>query len=170
MIAVIKTVLSSLVLAGVSGSTGSELQLRGEAVAEHESGRRQLESSVDVYHIDHLYPSKEIPYHWFGEAVAMQGDMAIVGAPGTEDFSNYGVAYVYHKKSGGLGWEQVAVLESPSRGVYASFGAAVSIYQGCAFVGAPKCVPTPPLLCSCLISPSLCSPSPPSVFALPASC
>lgn len=131
-IAVIATVVSSLIAAFASGSV---VQLRGD---EGSVSRRQLENAVDVYHISALYPSKEIPYHWFGEAVAVQDDMAIVGAPGTEDFSNYGVAYVFRKHSSDQSWEQVAALESPSRGVYASFGASVSIFQGCAFVGAPK--------------------------------
>ena len=107
------------------------IQLRGDA-------DRQLEEQVDVNHINYLFPSKEIPYHWFGEAVYVNDDMAIIGAPGTEDFSNYGVAYVYHKQGSGKSWEEVAVLEPPTKGVYASFGASVSIFEGCAFVGAPK--------------------------------
>lgn len=110
------------------------VQLRG-----HEADRH-LESAVDVNHIYSLYPSKEIPYHWFGEAVAVSDNMAIIGAPGTEDFSNYGLAYVYHKQGSGKTWDEVAVLEPPTKGVYASFGAAVSIYEACAFVGAPKYV------------------------------
>lgn len=117
--------------------------LRGEELVAQ---KRHLDTSVDVYHINSLYPSKEVPYHWFGEAVEIQDDLAIIGAPGTEDFSNYGVAYIYHKESSGESWKQVAALESPSEGVYASFGASVTIYQGCAFVGAPKYV----WCCSCL--------------------
>jgi hypothetical protein len=114
--------------------------LRREVEEDSSSQVRRLEAPVNVNHVNYLYPSKEIPYHWFGEAVSVSDDMAIVGAPGTEDFSNYGVAYVYHKRasSGDQSWEEVAALEPPTKGVYASFGAAVSISRGCAFVGAPK--------------------------------
>jgi hypothetical protein len=126
------------VLTGILSTTltpifaaSSVIQLRGES-------DRQLAGQVEVNHVNYVYPSKEIPYHWFGEAVAVNDNMAIIGAPGTEDFSNYGVAYVYHKQGNGKRWGEVAVLEPPTKGVYASFGASVSIFEGCAFVGAPK--------------------------------
>lgn len=123
---------SSISITPILANTIDSIQLRGGETDRH------LESAVEVNHIYSLYPSKEIPYHWFGEAVAVNENMAIIGAPGTEDFSNYGVAYVYHKQGNGKSWDEVAVLEPPTKGVYASFGASVSIFEGCAFVGAPK--------------------------------
>ena len=116
----------------------SWLSVKGDDSNQLRGNERQLESAVPVNHLYSLYPSKQIPYHWFGEAVMINENMAIVGAPGSEDYSNYGVAYIYHRKGVGKKWEEVAQLEPPTKGVYASFGAAVSIYQGCALVGAPK--------------------------------
>jgi hypothetical protein len=132
--------LSLLLLCGPATASSSSSHSHSSHSHSSHSSLRRLESEVDVYHLSALHPSKQIPYHWFGEALAVQGDVAIVGAPGTEDFSNYGMVYVFHKQRGGESWAEVAALEAPSRGVYASFGAAVSIFQGCAFVGAPKYV------------------------------
>lgn len=138
------SLLCAATIAPVFAGDQHLMRLRGFHNKSQSAHYRQLEERVNVNHISHLYPSKEIPYHWFGEAVAVSEHVAIVGAPGTEDFSNYGVAYVYHRKEStqlqgqSWKWEEVAALEPPTKGVYASFGASVSIFEGCAFVGAPK--------------------------------
>jgi hypothetical protein len=116
----------------------STVQLRAEPTATNVIDR-QLEAAVEVNHINYLYSSKETPYHWFGEAVEVNENMAIVGAPGAED-GNYGAVYVYSQQGSGSdqSWKELAVLEATTDGEYDGFGTTVSIYSACAFVGAPK--------------------------------
>ena len=128
--------VAACVLQAVAAENHRDLfPLRGER--EKGTLSRSLDSPIDLMNVHSLYPSKQIPYHWFGDAVHVSGNMAIVGAPGSEDFSNYGTAYVYRKK-GSDAWEELTTLEPSTKGVYDSFGASVSIYMGTAFVGAPK--------------------------------
>jgi FG-GAP repeat len=68
----------------------------------------------------------------FGEAVAVSGDTAVVGAP---DHAGTGTAYVF-SDSGGT-WSQVAELTGKDTAAGDGFGAAVSLSGDIAVVGAP---------------------------------
>jgi hypothetical protein len=67
----------------------------------------------------------------FGAACALEGDLAIIGAP---YHGSSGAAYVYERNTGGPGqWGQVAVLASPTA---RRFGVAVALSGGTAVIGA----------------------------------
>jgi hypothetical protein len=74
----------------------------------------------------------------FGRAVAVSGDVAIIGAPyNDENIANAGSAYIF--RYNGSSWRQEAKLSftgtTPSTGAY--FGSAVAVEQNVAIIGAP---------------------------------
>jgi uncharacterized repeat protein (TIGR01451 family) len=74
-------------------------------------------------------------YDYFGTAVALSADVAVVGAPGVDGGSSYdtGIAFVY-ERSGGA-WSQTATLAPPSPGSGARYGTAVGVAAGVAVLG-----------------------------------
>jgi hypothetical protein len=88
--------------------------------------------------IQYLNPSEAFPHHWFGAALHVSDDVAIVGATGDSDYSKYGNAYVLQVQGGK--WVEVGKLTANNPGIDDGFGSAVSIYLGYAFVGASRYV------------------------------
>jgi hypothetical protein len=87
-----------------------------------------------------LSPPRPQPGQGFGWAVAMSGDVIVVGAPNTdtEEGGSIGVAYVFERGEGGA-WLFVSELHPefaviPDGG---GFGTAVAVEGGRAIVGAP---------------------------------
>ena len=77
------------------------------------------------------------PNDYFGNAVAIHGDYAIVGAPFDDDNgADSGSAYIYHRV--GEGWSQVAKLLAPDGAAGDLFGYSVAITSDNAVVGAPR--------------------------------
>jgi len=76
-----------------------------------------------------------------GSCVALDGDLAIVGAPGADpnSVSNSGAAYVFHK--GDDGWRQVAKLVANDPNADDNFGKAVAISGQTVLVGSPNADP-----------------------------
>jgi len=71
----------------------------------------------------------------FGHAVALSGNLAIVGAPGDNDLgSDSGAAYVFRRTA--TGWTQEAKLTASDGAHGDEFGIAVSVYGNVAVVGA----------------------------------
>lgn len=68
----------------------------------------------------------------FGTAVALDGDTAVVGAPGTEWTD--GRAYIYRYQNGS--WREVATLKGPAQKPGDSFGSALAISGTTVVVGA----------------------------------
>lgn len=73
-------------------------------------------------------------FDYFGRSVAVQGNVAVIGAPYAED--NRGVAYVFTRA--GRTWTQRAVLAASDGRLGEFFGSAVAIDQGSVVVGAPE--------------------------------
>ncbi len=75
---------------------------------------------------DLLTPSQAEAAAWFGTAVALDGDVAVVGAP-LSDLStgNGGAAYVFRRTSGE--WYEEAILAPAELGIADFFGSAVAI-------------------------------------------
>lgn len=73
----------------------------------------------------------------FGASVAIDGDYAIIGAPGTDDGSiDSGVAYVFYRhQEGNNNWGQQAKLAASDGGAYHYFAESVSISGSTALVG-----------------------------------
>jgi hypothetical protein len=85
-----------------------------------------------------LMPSDGSPNAEFGQAVALQGDTAVVGAPG-EDTShgvNVGSAYVFVRS--GATWTQQQKLLPPSPQGLEQFGGSVALSGDTAIVGQAK--------------------------------
>ena len=80
-----------------------------------------------------LLASDGAPGDWFGASVSINGDAAIVGAPGDNIF--LGSAYVF-ERSGSV-WTQEARLNASDGALYDWFGFSVSISGDSAVVGAP---------------------------------
>lgn len=78
------------------------------------------------------------PIDWFGEAVAINGSRAIVGA-GNEDTggSNTGAAYIFERDAAG-NWSETAKIQASDHEPGENFGKSVGIGGSFVFVGAPK--------------------------------
>lgn len=79
---------------------------------------------------------------YFGSAVAISGDYAVVGSPNDDRFgighltlTDAGAAYVYHRSGGA--WTQQAKLVATDDASSDHFGASVAIYGTTVVVGAP---------------------------------
>lgn len=72
----------------------------------------------------------------FGAAVALSGNVAVVGAPGVDSGFWYdsGSAFVFERS--GTAWSQTAILAPPSPTNVASYGNAVAVSGGTAVLGA----------------------------------
>jgi hypothetical protein len=71
----------------------------------------------------------------FGESVAIDGGVLVVGAPVAGD-ADQGSAYVFHEDGGA--WTEVAILASPTGLAGDRFGKAVAVHGDHAAVGAPS--------------------------------
>jgi len=75
-------------------------------------------------------------YDNFGYAVAIEGDVAVVGAPDDDDLGNYsGSAYVFERDPNGA-WSQAAKLLPHDGDVFWNFGESVAVSARRALVGA----------------------------------
>ncbi len=74
----------------------------------------------------------------FGAAVAADGDVVAVGAPGPADASEPGRVYVFRRA--GTRWTEEAVLQAPVPAAGDSFGASVAVRGQRIVVGAPDAV------------------------------
>jgi len=74
----------------------------------------------------------------FGSAVAIDGDVAVVGAP--LGFFQAGAAYVFERV--GTAWTEAAILHSPTPGGFHSFGQSVAVDGDTIVVGAPHAGPS----------------------------
>jgi hypothetical protein len=83
--------------------------------------------SVLAQEQQYLSASDGFPLNNFGEAVALDGDYALVGAPGAQ------AAYVYARQ--GAVWVEEAVLRDPEPGSGTAFGHAVALRDDHALVG-----------------------------------
>jgi hypothetical protein len=72
----------------------------------------------------------------FGWAVALDGDVAIVGAPQETGGSATGSAYIFRKAPAGPGWNQEAILQASNGLGNNEFGTSVAIDGDVAIVGA----------------------------------
>jgi len=83
---------------------------------------------------------------YFGDAVAISGDYAIVGATGessnsindqtNNSLSSSGAAYIFKTTDSGETWTQTAYLKASNREIYDDFGYSVAIYGDYVVVGA----------------------------------
>ncbi len=76
----------------------------------------------------------------FGFAVALDGDNAVVGAPGTDDSGiDSGLAYLFNRNQGGSNnWGKVADLAASDGAAYYEFATAVAISGEFALAGSPN--------------------------------
>lgn len=82
-------------------------------------------------------PTAAIPgSNEFGDAVAIDGDTAVIGSPYTPDFE--GKAFVFEK--GSEGWQQTAELLPKETGRMGRFGHALAIDGNTILVGAPDAI------------------------------
>jgi uncharacterized membrane protein len=97
----------------------------------------------------YLKASNAQDFDWFGYAVAVSGDTALVGASAEDSSSttidmgqadnsyrDAGAVYVFVR--GGTGWSQQAYLKASNAGGADLFGTAVSLSDSTAVVGAPQ--------------------------------
>ncbi len=70
---------------------------------------------------------------WFGRSIAVEGDLAVIGASRKNE--NTGAAYVLRRE--GNQWVEEAKLDVAGLVPNSQFGSAVAIHDGLAFVGAP---------------------------------
>jgi hypothetical protein len=83
-----------------------------------------------------LTASDGAAYDYFGSAVAINGDLAIIGAPGDSDHgSQSGSAYVFVR--GASTWTQAQKLTASDGAASDNFGQSISISADHAIIGAP---------------------------------
>ena len=85
-----------------------------------------------------LLPNDPVRHGWFGQSVAFQGDVAIVGAPGAFQLGQpNGAVYVFEKS--GSSWTQSDQLLPTSGAPEDLFGCSVSIWNDKLVVGSQGC-------------------------------
>ncbi len=90
---------------------------------------------ADFPEIDKLTASDGAADDWFGQAVSISGDTAIVGAYGNDDKGDSsGSAYIFQRS--GTSWVQQAKLTASDGAVAGYFGKSVSLSGDTAIVGA----------------------------------
>jgi hypothetical protein len=87
---------------------------------------------AQVAHAAHLLPDLPAPGARFGQAIAVHGDTAVVGAPQAD--SGKGAVYVLTLQDGS--WRQTSRLEAGDRAAADGFGSAVALDGERLFVGA----------------------------------
>lgn len=90
--------------------------------------------SAQNYQIQKVVASDRAIGDFFGEAVDIDGDYAIVGSKYQD--SDEGAAYIFKVNDEGV-FEQMAILEAPDPYAGSYFGHSVAIYDKTAVVGAP---------------------------------
>lgn len=73
----------------------------------------------------------------FGSAVALEDDLAVVGASGSGSTTKQGAAYVFQRDEQGV-WNTVAILSSEEEAPGNLFGSSVALSSGRVLVGAPS--------------------------------
>nr|CRH04297.1 protein of unknown function [Candidatus Magnetococcus massalia] len=74
---------------------------------------------------------------YFGQAVAISGDYALIGAPYADDgATNSGEAYLFQKSANSDSWSEISTLQSSTLSSYDYFGYTVEIEDETAMVGA----------------------------------
>ncbi len=127
---------------------GTSVSINGEVAfigAPRDDDNGTQSGSVYVYERDDtsswvlvakLTPSVSGAYFFFGEAVDVYGDWAIVGAPYEDEFlPDDGAAYVFHRENGV--WTEFQRLAPATREIYYRFGAAVAVAGNSIAVAAP---------------------------------
>ncbi len=78
-----------------------------------------------------------VNYERFGETVALEGERAVIGAPGAFiQFSEHGEAFVFERTPGTVDWTAVATLQATDLQAVQDFGVAVALSGDTAAVGA----------------------------------
>ncbi len=102
------------------------------------NGCGSLDSSlalVNSYNQE-LFPTDDVPNTHLGNAVIIEGDLAVIGRFGDgETAANSGAVYVYRRSNGQ--WSQEARLRPTPPIVNGYFGATLSLYGNRIIVGAP---------------------------------
>ncbi len=87
-------------------------------------------------HVARLEASDGGAYHYFGKAVAISGDTALIGAPDHDEYgSDAGRAYIFSNGPGG--WVETAQLSGYTTNSYDHFGTSLDIEGDVSIVGAP---------------------------------
>ena len=81
-----------------------------------------------------LQPANVERFHRFGSAVALEGDMLVVGAP-EGGINNSGAVYVYTRDGSGS-WSEQAQLSAHNTDLFDKFGSDVDLRNGVLLVGA----------------------------------
>lgn len=84
--------------------------------------------------VQKIVPPSAAPTDYFGYAVALEGNVAIIGAPQTDtvDFDS-GAAYIY--RYDGTQWNEQAKLAPTTAGAFSFFGGSVALHGTTALVG-----------------------------------
>jgi hypothetical protein len=86
--------------------------------------------------VQQLYPSETGDYHYFGSAVAIDGDTIVVGREGDDAYPKRGAAYIYVRNHGlADSWDRLMKLTPTDGSEYHYFGQTVDIHDGTIVVG-----------------------------------
>lgn len=85
-----------------------------------------------------LLASDGVEYDLFGASVALDGDTALIGAPG-DGYQRVGPGTAYVFKRSGTTWTQQAKLSDPNGAQADQFGVSVSLDGDTALIGAQQC-------------------------------
>jgi len=107
--------------------------LRDDGIGFDNSGAVYIFDALTGNELDIIVPDDQSPGHWFGNAVAIDNGVVIVGASQDFDNANYsGAAYLFDAQTG----NQMAKLLASDGGAMDTFGRDVSISNGSIIVGA----------------------------------
>jgi hypothetical protein len=115
----------------------------GDTVAGPDAGsvhvflRNKL--SGTTFLTQNIRPAEVGPFDRFGEAIALSGNILVVGAKGDDSAApNAGAAYVFRRFGVGSPFELTNKLQAPSAGISDCFGASVAVIGNVIAVGAPR--------------------------------
>ncbi len=123
-----KPIALTILIAGLAVLFLVSCQTKDEEIIEEGSFKSLLK----------LTASDAVDSDSFGFTVALQGDLALIGAPGADGAgTDAGKAYLYQRTQGGTdGWGQIKVLVAEDAAAGDYFGASVSISGDYAAIGA----------------------------------
>ncbi len=123
---------SSVAIWGDTALVGSERDTIGDDV-ERGSAHVFVRSGNAWSHQARLVGSDASESDFFGTSVDIDGDTAIIGAPG---FANQGTAYVFTRRDGG--WSEQARIAALDGQIGDRFASSVSLVGDTAIIGAPN--------------------------------
>ena len=130
---------TSVAVSGITAAVGAP----GDTASGPDSGavhifqRNDLNGAYEIFQT--IRPSEVGPFDRFGEAIALGGNLLIVGAKGDDTVApNAGAVYVFRRFGVGNPYQLTNKFTAPNGGISDCFGTSVAVNGNVIAVGAPR--------------------------------